>query len=202
MVVMADLCLDEYTDHGHCGVLTAAGDGRQRRHPRAATAGWPWPRPTAGADVVAPERDDGRPGRRHPRPRSTAPGFDDDRDPRLRGQVRVGAVRPVPRRGRRDASSAAATARATSRTSATAARRSPRSALDVAEGADMVMVKPALAYLDVIAAVRGRGRRARRRLPRERRVRDAQGGGRAGLDRRRRGRATSTSPPSSGPAPT
>ena len=43
--------------------------------------------------------------------------------------------------------------------------------LDMAEGADMVMVKPALAYLDVIAAVRGRGRRAGRRLPRERRVR-------------------------------
>ena len=48
----------------------------------------------------------------------------------------------------------------------------------------MVMVKPALAYLDVIAAVRAAGRRAGGRLPRERRVRHGQGGGRAGLDRR------------------
>ena len=53
----------------------------------------------------------------------------------------------------------------------------------------MVMVKPALAYLDVIAAGPGRGRRAARRVPRVRRVRDGQGRGRAGLDRRRRGRA-------------
>ena len=41
-------------------------------------------------------------------------------------------------------------------------------ALDVDEGADMVMVKPALAYLDVIAAVRGVVRRPGRRVPRER----------------------------------
>ena len=56
--------------------------------------------------------------------------------------------------------------------------------LDVDEGADMVMVKPAAAYLDVIARVRGRDRRAARRLPRQRRVRDAQGGRRARLARR------------------
>ena len=54
------------------------------------------------------------------------------------------------------------------------------------------MVKPALAYLDVIAAVRAAGRRARGRLPRERRVRHGQGGGRAGLDRRRRRWRSST----------
>ncbi len=70
LVLMADLCLDEYTDHGHCGVLTADGRRRQRRDARA----------------VRPHRDsagrgrrggggtvgnDGRPSRRHPRPRST-----------------------------------------------------------------------------------------------------------------------------------
>ena len=48
----------------------------------------------------------------------------------------------------------------------------------------MVMVKPALTYLDVVAAVRARRRRAGGRLPRERRVRHGQGGRRAGLDRR------------------
>ena len=52
-------------------------------------------------------------------------------------------------------------------------------ALDVAEGADMVMVKPALAYLDVIARGARRVRRAGRGVPRERRVRDGEGGGAA-----------------------
>ena len=52
-------------------------------------------------------------------------------------------------------------------------------ALDIAEGADMVMVKPALAYLDVIARGARRVRRARRGVPRERRVRDGEGRGAA-----------------------
>ena len=43
--VMADLCLDEFTDHGHCGVLAADGTRRQRRHARGV------------------RRDGGRPGR-------------------------------------------------------------------------------------------------------------------------------------------
>jgi porphobilinogen synthase len=53
LVVMADLCLDEYTDHGHCGVLTAAGevdnDATLERYARAAVA-----QADAGAAVVAP----------------------------------------------------------------------------------------------------------------------------------------------------
>ena len=59
--------------------------------------------------------------------------------------------------------------------------------LDLEEGADMVMVKPALPYLDVIRRVQGRDRRAGRRLPRQRRVLDAEG--------RRRATAGSTSAP-------
>ena len=62
-------------------------------------------------------------------------------------------------------------------------------ALDIAEGADMVMVKPALAYLDVIADVRAAFDVPGRGVPRERRVRDGEGGRPARLDRRRRGRA-------------
>ena len=53
LVLMADCCLDEYTDHGHCGVLTRDRRGRQRRHHRAVR-----PRAVAqadaGAHVVAP----------------------------------------------------------------------------------------------------------------------------------------------------
>ena len=62
---------------------------------------------------------------------------------------------------------------------------------DLAEGADLVMVKPALAYLDVIAMGPVRGRRALGRVPRVRRVRHGEGGGRAGLARRRRGARSS-----------
>ena len=61
-------------------------------------------------------------------------------------------------------------------------------ALDLEEGADMVMVKPAVPYLDVVSRVKRDVRRADRRVPRQRRIRDAQGGGAQRLDRRGRGR--------------
>ena len=57
--------------------------------------------------------------------------------------------------------------------------------MDVAEGADIIMVKPALAYLDVIRAVVRRGQHADRRVQRQRRVRDDRGRRREGLDRSR-----------------
>ncbi len=64
--VMADLCLDEFTDHGHCGVLDRRRRGRQRRDPGdlrrdGARAG------RRRRRRGRPERDDGRPGRRDPR---------------------------------------------------------------------------------------------------------------------------------------
>ena len=67
----------------------------------------------------------------------------------------------------------------------TCARRLLEAALDEAEGADMLMVKPALAYLDVVRAVRERTHAAARRVQRERRVRHGEG--------RRRGSGGSTS---------
>ena len=48
LVVMADLCLDEFTDHGHCGVLDRRRGRRQRRHPRPVRARWRWCWPTPG----------------------------------------------------------------------------------------------------------------------------------------------------------
>ena len=60
-VLMADLCLDEYTDHGHCGVLTAGRGRGQRRHARALRVHRA--RPGAGGRARGrAERDDGRPG--------------------------------------------------------------------------------------------------------------------------------------------
>ena len=154
VVVMADCCLDEYTDHGHCGVLTAAGevdnDATIELYARAAVA-----QADAGAHVVAPSgMMDGQVGAI--RQALDGAGHERRGHPRLLGQVRVGAVRAVPRCGRRARSSAGAIARATSRTRATLGRRSSRSSADLAQGADIVMVKPALAYLDVIAEVRAR----------------------------------------------
>ncbi len=55
-------------------------------------------------------------------------------------------------------------------------------ALDIQEGADIVMVKPALAYLDLIHRVKAEIRLSHRRLFGERGARDDQGGGRQGLD--------------------
>ena len=59
--------------------------------------------------------------------------------------------------------------------------------LDLAEGADMVMVKPALSYLDVIRRVRRHGPGPGRRLPGQRRVRDGRGGRGQRLDGPRQG---------------
>ncbi len=65
-VLMADTCLDEFTDHGHCGVLDASGrvdnDATNALYIELAVA-----QADSGAHVVAPERHDGRPGRRDPR---------------------------------------------------------------------------------------------------------------------------------------
>ena len=60
-------------------------------------------------------------------------------------------------------------------------------ALDIAEGADMVMVKPGLPYLDIVAPREGGVRHADLRLPGVGRIRDAQGGGAERLARRRQG---------------
>ena len=49
VVLIADLCVDEYTDHGHCGVLDDHGRRRQRRHAGDLRQGGASPRPRAGA---------------------------------------------------------------------------------------------------------------------------------------------------------
>ncbi len=151
LVLMADCCLDEYTDHGHCGVLTPAGevdnDATIERYARAAVA-----QAGAGAHVIAPS------------------GMMD-------GQV--GAIRSVlDAAGHQDAAILAYSAKYASalygpfrdavdvrivgggdRKGYQQDWHNGREAMvevraDLEQGADMVMVKPALAYLDVIARVR------------------------------------------------
>ena len=113
IVLMADLCLDEYTDHGHCGLLTADGevdnDATLERYAldrrRAGRSG----RPRGRA-----QRDDGRPGRRDPRRRWTTPARTRSPSSRTRRSMRA---RSTGRSGRRpSARRSSVTGRPTSRT--------------------------------------------------------------------------------------
>ncbi|MCQ4046551.1 porphobilinogen synthase [Streptomyces rubrisoli] len=148
LVVMSDLCLDEYTDHGHCGVLDSQGrvdnDATLERYAEMARV-----QADAGVHVVGPS------------------GMMD-------GQVRV-IRQALDAAGHQDVSILAYTAkyasafygpfreavnsslkgdRKTYQQDPANARESLRElALDLAEGADMVMVKPALPYLDILRQV-------------------------------------------------
>jgi porphobilinogen synthase len=151
LAVMTDVCLDEYTSHGHCGVIRDGEVDNDATLPLLAKAALSQAR--AGADVVAPsDMMDGRVAaiRREldgagfsgvailayaakaasafygpfREAADSAPKFGDRRGYQMDGANRREALREI--------------------------------ALDVAEGADAVMVKPALAYLDVIRDARER----------------------------------------------
>ncbi len=149
-LVMSDVCLDEFTDHGHCGVLTPSGlvdnDATVQIYAQMAVL-----HASAGVDLVGPS------------------GMMD-------GQV--GAIRAaLDQAGAQDVGILAYAAKYASAfygpfreavaSSLTGNRRTYQQdpanvrealrevALDIAQGADLVMVKPALSYLDVIKAVRG-----------------------------------------------
>ena len=151
MVVMADLCLDEYTDHGHCGVLTPAGevdnDATLDLYARVALA-----QAEAGADVVAPSgMMDGQVGAI--RSALDGGGFADRAI--LAYAAKYASALYGPFRDAVDVTIAGGGDRK-------GYQQDPRNArealaevqADLDEGADLVMVKPALAYLDVLAAVR------------------------------------------------
>ena len=150
VVVMVDNCLDEYTDHGHCGLLTAEGevdnDATLDRYAAIAVA-----QAAAGADVIAPSgMMDGQVAAI--RAALDGAGYGDiailayaaKYASALYGPFRD-AAECAPRFGDR---------RGYQMDPANGRESRAEVLLDVAEGADMVMVKPALAYLDVIAAVR------------------------------------------------
>jgi porphobilinogen synthase len=146
-VLMADLCLDEYTDHGHCGLLTAAGevdnDSTLERYASIAVA-----QAAAGAHVVAPSgMMDGQVGAI--RSALDAAGHADVAICAYSAKYASALYGPF-----RDAAECAPQFgdRSAYQQDPAAARDALREALlDVDEGADIVMVKPALAYLDVIS---------------------------------------------------
>jgi porphobilinogen synthase len=150
LVLMADLCVDEYTDHGHCGVLDDRGsvdnDATLELYARIARA-----QAAAGADVVAPSgMMDGQVG-------AIRAALDPDHPDvaimayaakyasalygPFRDAVDVHIVGGGDRKGYQQ-------------DYANAREAMEEIRLDVAEGADIIMVKPAMTYLDIIVRAR------------------------------------------------
>ncbi len=148
-VLMADLCLCEYTDHGHCGVLTPSrevdNDATLQRYASAAVA-----QAAAGAHVVAPSgMMDGQVAAI--RTALDEAGFGDVAICAYSAKYASAFYGPF-----RDAAEGAPQFgdRASYQQDLGNSGEALREVLlDVAEGADIVMVKPALAYLDIISRV-------------------------------------------------
>src|SRR6185436_9490158 len=151
LVLMADDCLDEYTDHGHCGVLTASGDvdndATLERYATTAIV-----QADAGADVIAPSgMMDGQVGAI--RDALDHAGHADTAI--LAYSAKYASALYGPFRDAAECAPSFGDRRGYQMQAANAREALDETALDVAEGADMIMVKPALAYLDVIASLRG-----------------------------------------------
>ena len=151
LVLLADLCLDEYTDHGHCGVLTDDGevdnDATIELYGRAAVA-----QAEAGADIVAPS------GMMDGQVLAIREALDDDGFDRvaiLAYAAKYASALYGPFRDAVDVTIADGGDRKGYQQDPRNAREALEEVrFDLTEGADMVMVKPALAYLDVIARAR------------------------------------------------
>ncbi|MFH9396083.1 porphobilinogen synthase [Streptomyces sp. NPDC017556] len=148
LVVMSDLCLDEYTDHGHCGVLDGDGrvdnDATLERYAEMAQV-----QADAGAHVVGPSgMMDGQVG--VVRDALDQTGYEDVSILAYTAKYSSAFYGPF-----REAVGSSLTGdRKTYQQDPANARESLRElALDLEEGADMVMVKPAGPYLDILAKV-------------------------------------------------
>lgn len=150
LVVMSDLCLDEYTDHGHCGLLTATGevdnDATLARYASIAVA-----QARAGTQVVAPSgMMDGQVAAI--RTSLDSQGFSEL--PILSYSTKYASAFYGPFRDAAECAPQFGDRAGYQQDGARSADEGVREALlDVAEGADAVIVKPALAYLDVVRAV-------------------------------------------------
>ena len=149
LVVMTDVCLCAYTDHGHCGLVEGGEvDNDSSLRPLVETA---LSHARAGADVVAPsDMMDGRVG-----------AIRDALDVEGLGNVAVLAYTAKyasayygPFRDAADSAPAHGDRQSYQMDCRNGLEAIREAELDESEGADMLMVKPALAYLDVLAAVR------------------------------------------------
>ena len=153
LAVIADLCVDEYTDHGHCGIVGADGhvdnDATLELYAKAAVA-----QARAGAHVVAPSgMMDGQVG-------AIRAALDDDGHPDvaiMAYSAKYASALYGPFREAVDVTIVGGGDRKGYQQDWRNAREAQREIdLDLDEGADIVMVKPALAYLDIIADTAGR----------------------------------------------
>ena len=160
MVVVTDVCLCEYTDHGHCGLLNT-GDPRPRPH---LPEGYVLNDPTleilgqvavshaeAGADMVAPS------GMMDGMVQAIRRALDEaqfEHIPILSYAVKYASAFYGPFRDAAESPPKFGDRRSHQMDPANAAEALKEAALDVAEGADMLMVKPALPYLDIIRQVK------------------------------------------------
>jgi porphobilinogen synthase len=150
LLVIADLCLCEYTSHGHCGALRADGsvdnDASLELLSRTAVS-----QARAGADIIAPsDMMDGRVG-------AIRTALDEDGlsdVPILAYSAKFASAYYGPFREAVDSAPAFGDRRGYQMDPANGDEALREVLLDVEEGADMVMVKPALPYLDVIRRVK------------------------------------------------
>jgi porphobilinogen synthase len=148
-VIMADLCLCEYTDHGHCGVLTGDGDvindATLERYAAIAVA-----QAEAGAHLVAPSgMMDGQVAAI--RAALDAAGHAETGICAYSAKYASGFYGPF--REAAEGAPAFGDRASHQQDPANAAEALREVALDIDEGADLVMIKPALAYLDIIRRV-------------------------------------------------
>jgi porphobilinogen synthase len=154
LLVMTDVCLCEYTSHGHCGRLTESGevdnDSSVELIARTAVS-----QARAGADVVAPsDMMDGRIG-------AVRAALDEDGlsdTPIVAYSAKFASAFYGPFREAADSTPAFGDRRAYQMDPANSDEAVREALLDVQEGADVVMVKPALPYLDVIRRVKEKTR--------------------------------------------
>ncbi len=151
VVLLADLCLDEYTDHGHCGLLTPDGlvdnDATLDRYAEVAVA-----QAEAGVDIVAPS------GMMDGQVAAIRDALDEEDLPDVAimayaAKYASGLYGPF--RDAVDVEIAGGGDRKAYQQDFRNAREAFEEVrADVAEGADLLMVKPAMAYLDILAGVR------------------------------------------------
>jgi porphobilinogen synthase len=150
LVLMADDCLDEYTDHGHCGLLTVDGevdnDATLERYAAIAIS-----QADSGADVVAPSgMMDGQVG-------AIRGALDDSGHTDtaiLAYAAKYASVLYGPFRDAAECAPRFGDRRGYQMDPGNSREALDEAALDIDEGADMVMVKPAVPYLDVLSALR------------------------------------------------
>ena len=174
LVLISDVCLCEYTSHGHCGIVIEARDGFEVDNDptlqllaRTAVS-----QAKAGADIVAPsDMMDGRVA-------AIREALDSEgcsQTPILSYASKFASAFYGPFREAADSAPQFGDRKTYQMDGANLREAMREIALDLEEGADMILMKPAMPYLDVIRSARDRCRRPHGRIPGLRRVLHAPG---------------------------